>query len=81
MKQNEETSCLKIVHFYEEEEGIPSELEANWRSTWPPTSSVIFNSDQTTLAVLDEAFPEITVDLVRFFHSYFAEGVNQDPRG
>ncbi|TCD62055.1 hypothetical protein EIP91_007531 [Steccherinum ochraceum] len=45
VKQNEETSCLKLVHFYEEEHGIPSEMEANWK-------------------ILDEAFPEITVDLV-----------------
>ncbi|KAH8102672.1 amino acid permease-domain-containing protein [Cristinia sonorae] len=45
VKQNEETSCLKLVHFYEEEEGIPSEMEANWK-------------------ILDEAFPEITIDLV-----------------
>jgi len=45
VKQNEETSCLKLVHFYEEDEGIPSEMEANWK-------------------ILDEAFPEITVDLV-----------------
>ncbi|KAI0083586.1 amino acid permease-domain-containing protein [Irpex rosettiformis] len=46
VSQNEETSCLKLVHFYDEEYGIPSELEANWK-------------------ILDEAFPEITVDLVR----------------
>ncbi|THH31703.1 hypothetical protein EUX98_g2455 [Antrodiella citrinella] len=45
VKQNEETSCIKLVHFYEVDEGIPSEMEANWR-------------------ILDEAFPEITVDLV-----------------
>lgn len=31
VKQNEETSCLRLVHFHEEE-GIPSELEANWKS-------------------------------------------------
>jgi len=41
----EETSCMKLVHFYNEGEGIPSELEANWK-------------------ILDEAFPEITVDLI-----------------
>ncbi|CAL1697827.1 unnamed protein product [Somion occarium] len=43
--ENEETSRLKLVHFYDEEGGIPSEMEANWK-------------------ILDEAFPEITVDLV-----------------
>ncbi len=32
VKKNEETSCLKIVHFYEEEKGIPTELEANAKS-------------------------------------------------
>ncbi|KNZ79290.1 hypothetical protein J132_03765 [Termitomyces sp. J132] len=45
VSKNEETSCVKIVYFYEGEAGIPSELEANAR-------------------ILDEAFPEITVDLV-----------------
>ncbi|KAF9531070.1 AAAP amino acid permease [Crepidotus variabilis] len=45
VRHNEETSYLKIVHFYEEEKGIPSELEANAK-------------------ILDEAFPEITVDLL-----------------
>ncbi|KAI0790136.1 amino acid permease-domain-containing protein [Irpex lacteus] len=45
VSQNEETSCLKLVHFYDEEYGIPSEMEANWK-------------------ILDEAFPEITVDLI-----------------
>ncbi|KAG5729852.1 hypothetical protein E4T56_gene13717 [Termitomyces sp. T112] len=45
VSKNEETSCVKIVYFYEGEAGIPSELEANAR-------------------ILDEAFPEITVDLI-----------------
>lgn len=45
VQKNEETSFLKIIHFAEEEEGIPSELEANAR-------------------ILDEAFPEITIDLL-----------------
>ncbi|KAF8654813.1 hypothetical protein AX16_003382 [Volvariella volvacea WC 439] len=45
VSKNEETSCIKIVHFYDHEFGIPSELEANAK-------------------ILDEAFPEITVDLV-----------------
>ncbi|KAF7800166.1 hypothetical protein EIP86_011413 [Pleurotus ostreatoroseus] len=42
--QNEETACLKLIHFYDEEGAVPSEMEANWK-------------------ILDEAFPEITVDL------------------
>lgn len=45
VSQNEETSCLKLVHFYDDELGIPSEMDANWK-------------------ILDEAFPEITVDLI-----------------
>ncbi|EKM52801.1 uncharacterized protein PHACADRAFT_212012 [Phanerochaete carnosa HHB-10118-sp] len=45
VSQNEETSCLKLVHFYDDEIGVPSEMEANWK-------------------ILDEAFPEITVDLI-----------------
>ncbi|EIN12814.1 hypothetical protein PUNSTDRAFT_28714, partial [Punctularia strigosozonata HHB-11173 SS5] len=45
VRRNEETSCLKLVHFYGDV-GIPSEMEANWK-------------------ILDEAFPEITIDLVR----------------
>ncbi|KDR77023.1 hypothetical protein GALMADRAFT_425547 [Galerina marginata CBS 339.88] len=45
VQKNEETSYLKIIHFYEEEKGVPSELEANAK-------------------ILDEAFPEITVDLI-----------------
>jgi len=42
---NEETSCVKLVYFYDEDIGIPSEMEANWK-------------------ILDETFPEITVDLI-----------------
>ncbi|PPR03413.1 hypothetical protein CVT24_012708, partial [Panaeolus cyanescens] len=45
VRRNEETSYLKIVHFYDAEGGIPSELEANAK-------------------ILDEAFPEITIDLL-----------------
>ncbi|KAJ7508836.1 amino acid permease-domain-containing protein [Mycena galericulata] len=45
VRENEETSCIKIVHFCDEEHGIPSELEANAK-------------------ILDEAFPEITIDLI-----------------
>jgi hypothetical protein len=32
VKKNEETSCIKLVHFSEQEEGIPSELEPNAKS-------------------------------------------------
>jgi hypothetical protein len=32
VRQNEETSCLKIVHFYNAEDGVPSEMEANAKS-------------------------------------------------
>jgi len=42
VRRNEETSCLKMVHFAEED--IPLELEANAK-------------------ILDEAFPELTIDL------------------
>ncbi|KAJ7652948.1 AAAP amino acid permease [Mycena rosella] len=45
VRENEETSCVKIVHFSDAETGIPSELEANAK-------------------ILDEAFPEITIDLI-----------------
>ncbi|TFK52934.1 hypothetical protein OE88DRAFT_1656621 [Heliocybe sulcata] len=31
VRQNEETSNLKLVHFYDDEDGIPSEMEANWK--------------------------------------------------
>ncbi|KAF7440164.1 hypothetical protein PC9H_000508 [Pleurotus ostreatus] len=43
--RNEVTSCVKIIHFTDNEKGMPSELEANAR-------------------ILDEAFPQITIDLV-----------------
>ncbi|KAF9467230.1 amino acid permease-domain-containing protein [Collybia nuda] len=46
VSKNEDTSCVKLIHFLDEELGIPSELEANAR-------------------ILDEAFPEITIDLAR----------------
>ncbi|KAI5116511.1 hypothetical protein M0805_001866 [Coniferiporia weirii] len=45
VSKNEETACVKLVHFYETVESIPSELEANAK-------------------LLDEAFPEITIDLI-----------------
>ncbi|KAI5477825.1 amino acid transmembrane transporter [Pseudohyphozyma bogoriensis] len=31
VKENEETSCVKLVHFYSNIEDIPSELEANYK--------------------------------------------------
>nr|GAT55555.1 AAAP amino acid permease [Mycena chlorophos] len=53
VRENEDTSCVKIVHFcgrVDDEESmgvdlVPSELEANAK-------------------ILDEAFPEITIDLI-----------------
>ncbi|KAJ7651369.1 AAAP amino acid permease [Roridomyces roridus] len=49
VRENEETSCVKLVHFNysgdEENAEIPSELEANAK-------------------ILGEAFPEITIDLI-----------------
>ncbi|KAG2058114.1 hypothetical protein BDR06DRAFT_1018740 [Suillus hirtellus] len=51
VRRNEETSHLKIVHFHSGE--IPSEMEANARSTY-----IVLH------CFLDEAFPEITVDLM-----------------
>ncbi|CAK5282919.1 unnamed protein product [Mycena citricolor] len=45
VRENEQTSCVKLVHFCDEETGVPSELEANAK-------------------ILDEAFPEITIDLI-----------------
>ncbi|KAL5478554.1 hypothetical protein ACEPAI_2738 [Sanghuangporus weigelae] len=45
VSKNEETSCIKLVHFYQKVGEIPSEIEANAK-------------------LLDEAFPEITVDLI-----------------
>lgn len=45
VSKNEESNCMKLVHFVDETKGVPSEMEANWK-------------------ILDEAFPEITVDLI-----------------
>lgn len=39
---NEETSCLKLVHFYDVEIDIPSEMEAYWKSE---SLSVVLTSD------------------------------------
>lgn len=54
---------MKIVHFAEEEAGTPSELEANAKSMYRPISRDGFANDLDPL-VVDEAFPEITIDLV-----------------
>lgn len=56
VQKNEETSHLKIIHFYEEEDGVPSELEANSK-------------------ILDEAFPEITIDLILVAGSFEPDNV------
>ncbi|KAH8829237.1 amino acid permease-domain-containing protein [Flagelloscypha sp. PMI_526] len=45
VERNEDTACIKLVHFVDAEKGVPSELEANSK-------------------ILDEAFPEITIDLI-----------------
>ncbi|KAJ7431786.1 hypothetical protein FB451DRAFT_1066353 [Mycena latifolia] len=55
VRENEETSCVKIVHFSDAEAGIPSELEANAKSA---------SSAFLSVCLLDEAFPEITIDLI-----------------
>ncbi|KAF5383499.1 hypothetical protein D9757_006168 [Collybiopsis confluens] len=64
VRDNEETSCVKIVHFVDEEGGVPSELEANAKSE-PKLDVAHYNGRALTfVTVLDEAFPEITIDLV-----------------
>jgi hypothetical protein len=64
VQKNEETSHVKIIHFYQAEKGgIPSELEANAKSESIRPHCWKFLSPPSP--VLDEAFPEITVDLVR----------------
>lgn len=62
VSKNEETACVKLVHFYDSIENIPSELEANAKCT----SIMVFLSSHLLkhCVVLDEAFPEITIDLV-----------------
>ncbi|KIM82858.1 hypothetical protein PILCRDRAFT_820149 [Piloderma croceum F 1598] len=58
VRQNEETSCLKIVHFHDDKRkgGLPLELEANAK-------------------ILDEAFPEITIDLILVEDSFMPSTV------
>jgi len=57
VRQNEETSCLKIVHFHDgKQKGSPSEMEANAK-------------------ILDEAFPEVTIDLILVEDSFTPSNV------
>ncbi|KAJ7862994.1 hypothetical protein B0H13DRAFT_2354347 [Mycena leptocephala] len=58
VRDNEETSCIKIVHFCGDAEhgSILSELEANAK-------------------ILDEAFPEITIDLIIVEDLFIPENV------
>jgi carbonic anhydrase len=63
VRHNEETSRLKMVHFHSGD--IPSEMEANAKSKHFSLHFCLRDSDSVVFSVLDEAFPEITVDLVR----------------
>lgn len=36
VSQNEEPSCMKLVHFDDDEIGMPSEMEASWKSKFSP---------------------------------------------
>lgn len=65
VRNNEETSYLKIIHFYEQEAGLPSELEANAKSKGFTIWDALWKGWRF-LSVLDESFPEITIDLVSF---------------
>ena len=67
VKNNEETSCIKLIHFNEQEEGVPSELGSNAKSTGLMLSFIDY---WHSCPVLDEAFPEITIDLVRILRSF-----------
>ena len=55
---------MKLIHFFDEEIGIPPEMEANWKSKWTSVRRCVVLTE--TGLVLDEAFPEITIDLVRW---------------
>jgi len=66
VRKNEETSYLKIIHFFEEEKGVPSELEANAKSKCDHHSRFLFANLGVAFSVLDEAFPEVTIDLVSY---------------
>lgn len=69
VRNNEDTSHVKIIHFYEQEDGLPSELEANAKSKGFLLYKIFaWKADGLFfLSVLDESFPEITIDLVSFF--------------
>lgn len=41
VSKNEETSYLKIIHIYEPERGVPSELEANAKSMSPMYPTIL----------------------------------------
>ena len=45
VQKNEETSCIKLIHFSEQEEGIPSELEPNAKSMYEACSFVLSITD------------------------------------
>ncbi|KAJ7230350.1 amino acid permease-domain-containing protein [Mycena pura] len=76
VRDNEETSCVKLVHFCDPEHGVPSELEANAKSAYfflsfHPSIYIPFCASWmlahlscAETPVLDEAFPEITIDLI-----------------
>jgi len=51
VRNNEETSCLKIVHFASsmENEGVPPELEANRQSVFIRHGICLDNSTNTRL--------------------------------
>lgn len=73
VRENEETSCVKIVHFCDEENGVPSELEANAKSE--SLCLFLISYILSRGEVLDEAFPEITIDLVRLHCSISSTGI------
>ncbi|KAJ6470030.1 hypothetical protein C8R45DRAFT_908652 [Mycena sanguinolenta] len=59
VRENEDTLCVNIAHFYDEENDVPSELEANAKG-----ESFFLASVPKNRRFLDEAFPEITIDLI-----------------
>jgi hypothetical protein len=75
VRENEETSCVKIVHFCDEENGVPSELEANAKSELESLCLSLISYILSRGEVLDEAFPEITIDLVRLHCSISSTGI------
>ena len=63
VQKNEETSHLKIIHFYEEEDGVPSELEAN-------SKSEIFNLSLFYCSTSDSTRRSVPGDNDRFSVSF-----------